>query len=556
MAASPSAEDELASYVRTLTTEGQDPTRFVLRRLDEVDLILFDDAWHPVVEPFDFYQSLILDPEFRSKVDFLFVEAFSIHHQPIIDRFLGAALEDVTLLSPMLQDDFSGHGWTLETYVDLLRTVRRVNRQLPEAEKLEVVAVNDPSYWPLIKTPEDLRLHRKSLVGNDYGMYRNILAALESFESGKKGVFLTNTRHAYKGIRKTSGEFFWNAGTFFAQWHPGKTSSIRFHHLILIIRKEVAPDPAKPATTAGMERYDYSFERVAAGRWDEAFAAHGNRPVAFDLAGTPFGREAYAGNHMHRAAPGQTMADANDSIIFLAPVETLHSSARVDFIYTQEFKHELARRYRILYTEDQLRSMFEQAGVSSLAELIATHTAARPESLIPQTQDLPPASAWRSAARAEEPPPVAVFAALDGTWEGTFAGYDLEGRELYRIHARHSYRTVDGERQAAEIEDTLADGTVITGTGYNVARRRADGSLDLLCLIEKSNGERVEHRGAVGQAPDGTPQLVWHSRLPGRVEVFREVVRREGDGWVYTIDGYGRYGDSEVVMAGRYRKVR
>lgn len=161
------------------------------------------------------------------------------------------------------------------------------------------------------------------------------------------------------------------------------------------------------------------------------------------------------------------------------------------------------------------------------------------------------------AAHAEEPPaPSAVFAALDGTWEGTFAGYDAEGRELYRIHARHTYRTVDGERQAAEIEDTLADGTVITGEGYNVARRRPDGSLVLLCQIEKSNGERVEHQGTLGQAPDGTPQLVWHSREPGRLEIFREVVRREGDGWVYTIDGYGRYGDTEVVMAGRYRKIR
>ncbi len=391
------ADDELNGYVEVLKVRGQDPGRFVLDRLDKVDLILFDDAWHPVVEPFDFYRSLVLDPEFRAKVDFLFVEAFSINQQPVIDRFLGAPEEDLTLLAPLLQDDFSGHGWPLETYVELLRTIRRVNRELPEAERLRVVAVNAPAYWPLIRTPEDLSLFRQSLAGNDYAMYLNILGALERFESGKKGVFLTNTRHAYKGIRKTSGELFWNAGTFFAQWHPGKTSSIRFHHLILMIRGETAAGDAKPASTAGIERYDYSFERVAGGRWDEAFTAQGNRPVAFDLAGTPFGREPYAGNHMHRAAPGQTMADANDSIIFLAPVETLHNSARVDFIYTGEFKRELARRYRILHTEDQLKSMLEKAGAGDLAELIAIRARAEPESLIPQTQGLPPATAWRDA---------------------------------------------------------------------------------------------------------------------------------------------------------------
>lgn len=152
-------------------------------------------------------------------------------------------------------------------------------------------------------------------------------------------------------------------------------------------------------------------------------------------------------------------------------------------------------------------------------------------------------------------PPVAVFADLDGTWEGTLAGYDTEGRELYRIRVRQHYRTVDDERQAVRIEDTAEDGTVVTGEGWNVARRADDGSLELRCIVEKSNGDRVEHHGRVGQSPDGLPQIVWYSELPGRLETFREVVRQDRDGWTYTIDGVGRYGDALVVMAGRYRKV-
>lgn len=151
--------------------------------------------------------------------------------------------------------------------------------------------------------------------------------------------------------------------------------------------------------------------------------------------------------------------------------------------------------------------------------------------------------------------PVDVFSTLDGIWEGDFVGYDSTGRELYRIKARHSYRTVDGERQEARIEDTMPDGTVITGQGYNIAKQEADGSLSLLCVIEKSDGDRVEHRGTVSKAPDGVLQIVWHTDVPGRLEVFRELVRRVGGRWIYTIDGFGRYGDSVTVMAGRYAKV-
>ena len=156
---------------------------------------------------------------------------------------------------------------------------------------------------------------------------------------------------------------------------------------------------------------------------------------------------------------------------------------------------------------------------------------------------------------APEATPVSVFADLDGVWEGTFVGYDIQGQELYRIAVRQTYRTVGDETQTVEIADTLQDGTVITGRGKNIARRQQDGSLDLLCVVAKSNGDRVEHQGRIARGPDGEPQLVWYSDGPERSEMFREAVRREGEGWVYTIDGVGRYGESLIVMAGRYRKV-
>jgi len=172
------------------------------------------------------------------------------------------------------------------------------------------------------------------------------------------------------------------------------------------------------------------------------------------------------------------------------------------------------------------------------------------------------AAIWAAAgieagAAAEERlgPPVAVFADLDGTWEGTFVGWDATGHELYRLAVRQTYRTVDDHTQRVEIEDRMPDGSVVTGRGVNTAHRNPDGSLDLRCRVVKSNGERVEHRGRLIQGPDGAEQIVWHSGGDGRWETFRERVRREGDTEVYEIDGLGRYGDQVVVMAGRYYRV-
>jgi len=107
--------------------------------------------------------------------------------------------------------------------------------------------------------------------------------------------------------------------------------------------------------------------------------------------------------------------------------------------------------------------------------------------------------------------PVRVFAKLDGTWTGTFVGYDASGRELYRIAVRQTYRTIDETTQRVTISDTMPDGTVILGEGENVARRRPDGTLALTCVVRKSSGERVTHDGRLVKGPDGDEQFIWYS---------------------------------------------
>lgn len=174
---------------------------------------------------------------------------------------------------------------------------------------------------------------------------------------------------------------------------------------------------------------------------------------------------------------------------------------------------------------------------------------------------------------AEPEPPVKVFSKLDGRWRGTFVGYDPSGKELYRIRVEQTYRTLDDHRQSVEIRDTdVATQKTITGKGENIAHRRPDGTLELRCVVTKSNGEHVEHRGRRIRGALGDEQLIWfsqsdHRRAKGapsegkpksggdRSETFREAVRKEGDTWVYTIDGMGRYGGTLILMHGRYERV-
>jgi hypothetical protein len=392
-------DPRLQPYIDVLRERGRPPLEFVLDKLDEYDLLVFDDAWHPCEEPFEFYVAMVGEPRFHNKVKRVFVEALPINRQPNVDAYLASEPEDVTLLYPAFQNDLSGTGWPLESYFDLLHAVWEVDHPagstLAEEEQMRVVCVNAPTYWSEMKTAEDVTLFRQSLLSNDYTMYRVIEDEMDGFGHGRKGVFLTNTRHAYKGIRDRDMRLYWDSGTFLHERHPGKTYSIRFHNMMLSIEGERATDASTPQTTAGTERLVYTWIRMGNGLWDSAFEAMGNHPLAFPLQGNVFGAHRYVGNHMLNAAPGQTMADANDAIIFLAPIEELHNTARVDWIYTPEFKRELARRYRLLYTSEQLDAMMERARVTTLEVLIDHDCAATPREPIPQAKKLSPRGAWK-----------------------------------------------------------------------------------------------------------------------------------------------------------------
>ncbi len=357
----------ITDYLEVIEETGQEPVKFVNNKLEDFDLLIFDDALHIAKEPFDFYQKLIKDNSFKDKVKYLFVEVFSTTAQAAVEEYLNSPVKDSAILLPVFQNTYSGYGWRYKTYLDLLGAIWEVNASLVESQKIQVICVGQPIYWKGIETRNDYDLFQESLIGRDYFMYRVILKKLEDFGSGEKGIFLTNTRHAYKGIKKANGKFYWNTGTFFKQWHPDKTYSIRFHNVTLSIQAKV--DSVQNSSTEGLDKISYNWVRMENGIWDKAFRKNNNVSVAISLENNVFGEAAYVGNHMLNVADKQTMYDAYDALIFLKPLEELTFSAKIDFIYTDSFRVELKRRIEILQ-EEKLATFLTNNEADSLDDFI------------------------------------------------------------------------------------------------------------------------------------------------------------------------------------------
>lgn len=354
---------DVDEYYRVLKEEGKAPILFIKEQVNTYDLIILDDALHAAVEPFDFCSEYL--EKYPNSIDYVFLEVITTVSQGYIDTFLSSQVKDTYILSKVFQQDY-GYGWRYETYLMLLSKIWDINQNLSAEDRVKVIGVNQPIYWEGLHTKEDYTIFQESLLARDYFMYKMIMKYMNNFDSGKKGLFLTNTRHAYKGIKNRDGKLYWNTGTFFHQWHTGKTYSVRFHNMNLFIESE---KNVKNHSTEGLERITYKWVRMGEGMWDKAFEKNGNKPVAIPFKENIFGKVPYIGNHMLNVQEGQTMYDAYDALIFLKPLEKSMFSAQMDFIYTPTFKREIERRIRVIQG-DALEDFLQNKNFKNIYEYI------------------------------------------------------------------------------------------------------------------------------------------------------------------------------------------
>ena len=93
---------------------------------------------------------------------------------------------------------------------------------------------------------------------------------------------------------------------------------------------------------------------------------------------------------------GQAMYDAYDAVIFLKPLEDMHKTAKVDFIYTQEFKKELKRRYKLIFSDEQIAKELNDYDAGNLEELIEKEFVREPRVPLPQAETICEIDAWKS----------------------------------------------------------------------------------------------------------------------------------------------------------------
>jgi hypothetical protein len=117
-------------------------------------VVLIGEA-HWLRQAGDFYIRLVRDPAFQEIVQDIVVEFASRNNQPLIDRYIAG--EDVPIedLRRVWRDTTKVTSWESPIYSELLAAVREVNKKLPLARRLRVLASDTVIDWNKIHNHAD-----------------------------------------------------------------------------------------------------------------------------------------------------------------------------------------------------------------------------------------------------------------------------------------------------------------------------------------------------------------------------------------------------------------
>jgi len=316
----------LKPFVKFLKNKGQEPKAFVMEALAKHKVVIMGEIHHRP-RYWAFNSSLVADPDFAKHVSTIYMELPS-NDQKLIDKFLAGGKCDKMLVIEMLRD-ILWMGWPDKPMLDFFITVWKVNQNLSPDQRLRILLVDMERPWDKIHKREDWRQYD---VNRDKYMAENIIRNIQGYPGDKRnGLFVVGVGHTALNFDLS---LFGGYPLKTAGWHLQQKLGAENVYAVMQHR----------CVMTNIGRVD---GRLRLGLFDSAFAALGNKPMAFTLEKGPFGEQMYDGQPDKQV--WSRFRDGFNAYLYLGPLETEIFSPLIDGFYTDEFVKELERRYRLMF---------------------------------------------------------------------------------------------------------------------------------------------------------------------------------------------------------------
>jgi hypothetical protein len=312
----------LQPFVDFLKREAIDPQQFLLQAIWKHRVVILGEIHH-LAHSWAFATALVGAPEFARRAGAIDLE-LPCNDQPLVDRFLAAAKYDPAPVVETLRD-MSETGSPDQPILDFFRTVWELNQKLPGPQRLRINLVDMARPWKEIRRREDWR---KYDVDRNRFMAENVVRDLEEHAADKRHVlFIVGFAHAWVNLTSPGGEPMKSAG-----WHLRQKLGEQ-NVFAVIPHGPVQPNVGEASG------------RRAMGLFDTAFAAVGNKPMAFPLDRGPFGKELFDPDPMVLTC--DPYGKGFHAYLFLGPLEEEMFCPAIPGYFSDEFLREVDRRWRI-----------------------------------------------------------------------------------------------------------------------------------------------------------------------------------------------------------------
>jgi hypothetical protein len=131
-----------------------DATEAMLRAFDKYPIVALGDL-HGCQELYDFITSLVRNPSFPNKANDIVVEFGNALYQDVADRYVSGQEVPPVELRQVWRNHTNPIVFDSPVYEQFFKTVREVNRALPEGKRLRVLLGDPPIDWGKIQTNQD-----------------------------------------------------------------------------------------------------------------------------------------------------------------------------------------------------------------------------------------------------------------------------------------------------------------------------------------------------------------------------------------------------------------
>ena len=294
-------------FVDYLKTNGKPPIDYVVGKFRKHDLVLLGEE-HKGHENCRFVADLI-EPLYRAGVRQLATEFYRTRDASRVERLVTAETFDHELSLQLLREH-PWPTWGYQEYGDILKSVWRLNRDLPsDVQKFRVVCLE--SDWDQYDTwfgEGGQRAHFESTMKREVHMTG--LLEQNALLPGRKTLVHIGFAHTVTchGIR---------LGTVLFKKYGPRVFQVCLH------QKHLSLEGPSPLTTF--------LETV--------IAESGHRSLGFDILGSPFASIADQKTMFWRMKPEAGFASFAQGYVLLGPVDQLHSVTWIDgFINASNFK--------------------------------------------------------------------------------------------------------------------------------------------------------------------------------------------------------------------------